>query len=116
MKISFQADADLNQKIVKATLRREPAIDFLTAHAANLSGLPDPEVLKLAAQDGRILVSHDQTTMPSHFAEFINSETSPGLIISPQHLPIISVVEALILIWAIDEAEEWINRIRYLPI
>src|SRR2546422_206938 len=108
MKIRFQADADLNQKIVKATLRREPTIGFQTAHAANLSGLPDPEVLKLTAEDGRILVSHNQTTMPTHFAEFINSEKSPGLIISPQHLPIASVVESLILIWAIDEAEEWV--------
>lgn len=39
MKIRFQADADLNQIIVKATLRREPGIDFQTAHAAGLEGL-----------------------------------------------------------------------------
>lgn len=28
MKIRFQADADLNQIIVLATVRREPSIDF----------------------------------------------------------------------------------------
>jgi len=28
MKVRFQADADLNQIIVQATLRREPAIEF----------------------------------------------------------------------------------------
>jgi len=38
MKVRFQADADLNEVIVKATLRREPSIDFQTAHAANLAG------------------------------------------------------------------------------
>src|SRR5437867_5393384 len=49
MKVRFQADADLNQIIVKATLRREPSIDFQTAQAANLPGLGDQEVLAIAA-------------------------------------------------------------------
>jgi hypothetical protein len=31
MKVRFQADADLNQIILLATIRREPAIDFQTA-------------------------------------------------------------------------------------
>jgi hypothetical protein len=42
MSVRFQADADLNHIIVKATLRREPRIDFQTAHAAGLLGLRDP--------------------------------------------------------------------------
>jgi len=45
MTIRFQADAGLNQIIVLATLRREPAIDFQTAVAAELAGLTDPQVL-----------------------------------------------------------------------
>lgn len=31
MRVRFQADADLNQTIVLALLRREPVIDFQTA-------------------------------------------------------------------------------------
>ena len=38
MSVRFQADADLNHVIVKATLRRESSIDFQTAHAAGLVG------------------------------------------------------------------------------
>ena len=71
MRIRFQADADLNQIIVKATLRLEPSIDFQTAQAAGLAGLDDPGVLKVAAVQGRILVSHDRRTMPTHFGQFI---------------------------------------------
>ena len=67
MKIRFQADADLNQNIVKALLRREPTIDFKTAVAANFEGLKDIEVLTKAAQEGRLLVTHDRRTMPQHF-------------------------------------------------
>lgn len=99
-----------------ATLRREPSIDFLTADAADLSGLKDPEVLAVAARGGRVLVSHDQKTMPRHFADFIAHTPSPGLLLIPQHLPIAAVVEDLLLIWFASEAEEWVNRIRYLPL
>lgn len=53
MKVRFQADADLNQIIVRAALRREPTIDFQTAQAAKLSGLEDEKVLALAAKGGR---------------------------------------------------------------
>ena len=41
MKIRFQADADLNQITLLATLRHEPAIDFQTASAAGLASLSD---------------------------------------------------------------------------
>lgn len=116
MKLRFQADADLNQTIVKATLRREPIIDFQTAQAEKLSGLKDEEVLAIAAKEDRILVTHDRKTIPYNFAEFIISQTSPGVLIVPQKLSVASVVEDLILIWAVSNSEEWINRIRFMPL
>ena len=64
MKVRFQADADFNHIIRRALLRREPAVDFQTAHAADLAGLEDPDVLAIAARDDRLLVSHDVKTMP----------------------------------------------------
>ena len=116
MRVRFQADADLNQIIVAATLRRAPEIDFRTASLAGLGRLGDLEVLALAAQDGRVLVTHDSKTMPRHFAEVIGSQDSPGVVIAPQHLPVAAVVDDLLLIWTVTEAEEWMNRICYLPL
>lgn len=116
MRIRFQADVDLNQIIVKATLRLEPAIDFQTAHMAGLSALDDSFVLRLAADQGRILVSHDRKTMPAHFGRFVVSQQSPGLLIVSRKLPVAQVAEELFLIWAASEAQEWINRLRSLPL
>jgi hypothetical protein len=116
MKVRFQADADLNHIIVKATLRYEPSIDFQTAHVANLAGVEDPEVLAVAAQAGRALVTHDRKTMPKHFAEFIEHTSSRGLIVIPQKLPIHAAVEDLLLIRIASEAEEWTNKIQVLPL
>ena len=116
MKVRFQADADLNQIIVLAAIRQEPAIDFQTALIAGLPGVADPEVLARAAKDGRVLVTHDRKTMPRHFAEFIARETSPGLLVIPQSLSVAAAVEELILIWSATEAKEWVNRISILPL
>jgi predicted nuclease of predicted toxin-antitoxin system len=116
MKVRFQADADLNHLIVKAALRREPSIDFQTAAAANLVGLEDEEVLAIAAEAGRVLITHDRKTMPEHFARFIMRQPSSGVIIVPQRLAISTAVDDLVLIQAASQAEEWINRILSLPL
>jgi hypothetical protein len=41
----FQADENLNAKIISGLLRREPSLNFQTAKAGKLLGLTDPEVL-----------------------------------------------------------------------
>jgi predicted nuclease of predicted toxin-antitoxin system len=56
--VKFQADADLKQAIVTGVLRRQPNIDFQSANAAGLEGKQDSEVLMIAAQDSRVLVTH----------------------------------------------------------
>ncbi len=116
MKLRLQADADLNQRIIAGVWRLEPAIDFQTATQAALEGRTDPEVLEYCAGQGRILVTHDQRTMPQHFAARIASSQSPGVIIVPQDMPIGQAVQELYLAWMASEAEEWVNCIRRLPL
>jgi hypothetical protein len=116
VRLRFQADADLNQIILHAVIRREPALDFQTAEAAGLAGLRAPAVLALAAREGRVLVTHDQKTMPRHFAAFLTAETSPGVLIIPQRLSVAIAAEDLILIWSSMDGEEWRNTIRFLPL
>ena len=117
MSIRFQADNDLRRIIVDATLRREPRIDFQTAQAARLDGLDDEAVLRLAALQSRILVSHDKRTMPGALKSFITSGgTSPGILLAiPQDASIRDVVEALFLIWTDDRANDWGNLIVKIP-
>ena len=117
MSIRFQADNDLKRIIVDATLRREPRIDFQSAHAARLDGLDDEAVLRLAASQSRILVSHDKRTMPAALASFVAAGgISPGvLLVIPQIAPVREVVDAPILIWADDRADDWKNLLAKLP-
>ena len=112
----FQADVNLNELILRAACRREPALVFHTAAAASLAGLPDPKVLERTAEAGCLLVTHDLQTMPRHFAAFITTHQSAGVLLVPQSLPIAAVVDDLLLIWSTMEAEEWINLMWYLPL
>jgi hypothetical protein len=97
--------------------RREPAIDFLSARSAGLDGVLDPEALRLASARGRILVSHDENSMPAHFRNFIDcGNSNPGVLTVPQGCPVGRVIESILLIWIASEAEEWIDRIVWLPL
>ena len=116
MKVRFQADADFNAEIIAGVLRREPSIDFQTADDADLRRFPDPEVLALAAQESRILITHDRRTMPKHFADFILHHSSPGVFIIAQTVSVRVAIEELLLIWTASESEEWRNLIVELPL
>lgn len=116
MKIKFQADNDFDKRIIRALLRLNPAIDFQTATAVGFhQGTPDNQVLARAADDGRLLVSHDIQTMPYHFAQFLALRSSPGVLIVSQELPISEATYWLLLIWEASEAEEHINSIYRIP-
>jgi hypothetical protein len=114
--IRYLADADFNHAIVKGCRRQEPALDFLSANEAVLHGIADLDVLALAADQNRILVTHDRQTMPYHFGEFLMKRgTSPGVFLVSQYGPIGPVIDELVLIWAASDADEWKNRIVNIP-
>ena len=116
MKIRFQADADLKPAILTGTLFRVPTIDFQRAEAVPLEGLDDLSVLAVAAQEGRVLVSHDVNTMESYFRHFTQIETSPGLILIPQlGVSVSQAIDGLILVWETLDAAELENRVCLFP-
>jgi hypothetical protein len=116
MRPRFQADADFNHKILIGLRRREPLLDFLSAHDGGVVGVDDLGVLGIAAEAGRILVSHDRRTMPGQFMRFLEARSSPGLIIASQELDIGAAIEDLLLIWEATKAEEWVGQLSFLPI
>ena len=117
MKIRFLADADLNKAIVSGLVRREPSIDFVTAHAAGLRGMSDAEVLALAMRQQRVLVSHDVSTMPAQYRAFRATEVrSPGVFLVPQSAEVGTAIESLLLIWLASDAADWENRLVWLPL
>src|SRR5262245_60953910 len=89
MKIRYQADNDVDQRIIDAVTRLVPEIEFKTSPEAGFpSGTLDPDILRIAAEDNRVLISHELKTMPQHFGEFIKQSESPGVVIIRQEVAI----------------------------
>ena len=54
--------------------------------------------------------------MPRHFAHFLQTHgSSPGVFLVKQSSPIGSVIEELVLIWTVTDAEEWKGLILRIP-
>ncbi|MEP7355168.1 MAG: DUF5615 family PIN-like protein [Acidobacteriota bacterium] len=115
MSFRFQADADLNPEIGRGLRRREPSVDFRAAAGVIPDGTADPEVLQIAAGDGRVLVSRDINTMPEHFAQFVARQESPGILLIPSSKPIGSVIEGLLIVWLTWTPDDLRNQARWLP-
>jgi predicted nuclease of predicted toxin-antitoxin system len=64
LKLRLLADADLHPGIARGIGARNPEVDFEVSQGVLPEGTRDPEVLAFAAEQGRVLVSHDVNTMP----------------------------------------------------
>jgi hypothetical protein len=112
----FLADEDLRRAIVRATRRLEPALEFAVVQDVGLSGVADAQVLEFANLNGWLVVSHDVNTMAAAAkARMANGQQVAGLFLAPQSRAVRAVAESLVLIWAASQAEEWQDRIIYLP-
>ena len=79
--------------------------------------MSDPEVLALAAERQRVLVSHDVGAMTAHFRAFRTAgKQSSGVFLIPQKLDVGTAINELALIWLVSEAPEWENRLAWLPL
>jgi predicted nuclease of predicted toxin-antitoxin system len=116
LKAQFLADADLHPGIVRGICARNSEVDFKISQTVLPEGARDPEVLAFAAENNRVLVSHDVNTMPGHFREFTVARRSPGLILIPQRLGIGTAIEELLLVWECTDAKEFQNQVLYLPL
>ena len=117
MSIRFLADEDVRGSIIQGLHSREPSIDIIDVKTAELRGRKDPELLEIAADQGRILITHDRNTMTAYFRERLAAgKSSPGLFVIPDRPSAIGpAIEWLLLVWGVSQPAEWRDRIEYMP-
>jgi hypothetical protein len=112
----FLADEDLRYEIVLAVRRREPAVEFPTVRDFGRTGATNADVLALAQADGWIVVSHDVSTLRAEADRRVRDGPGvAGVLLTPQHSLTRDVAECLVLIWTASEAEEWRDRVVFIP-
>jgi hypothetical protein len=106
--LRFLVDEDFDHDIVRGMLRRLPTLDIVRAQDVDLSGTPDPIVLAWAAQAGRIVLTHDVSTMTTHaYARVTSGLPMPGVFAVSQLAPIGQVIEDLVLLAECSLPGEW---------
>ena len=115
--LSLAADENFNHNIVRGLLRRKPDLDIVCVQDVGLSGADDPTVLEWAAQDGRVLFTHDVSTITRYAYERIRAdEPMPGVFEVSRRVPIRIAIEDILLIAECSIEGEWEGQIRYLPL
>ena len=69
----FLADENFNIDIVRGLLRRKTDLDIVRVQDVGLSGADDPTVLEWAAREGRVLFTHDVSTITNYAYERISA-------------------------------------------
>jgi hypothetical protein len=76
-----------------------------------------PIVLERAAQDGRVLLTHDVSTMTAHaYTRATSGLPMPGVFAVNQLALISQVIEDLLLLAECSLVGEWEGQVRYIPL
>jgi hypothetical protein len=111
------ADENFNGSIVRGLLRRHPDVDVVRVQDVGLSGADDCIVLAWAATEGRVLLTHDQHTVPKYaYERIVAGLPMPGVFVGETDLPVQQAIEDLLLLVECSTEHEWESQVRYLPL
>jgi predicted nuclease of predicted toxin-antitoxin system len=110
-------DENINHRILRGLKSRLPELDFVTVRQLGLARSPDSDLLKWAAENQRVMLTHDRGTM-SDCANQLLREDEPmaGVIIVPDQLDIGRAINDLELLIACSWESEFHDRIKHLPL
>jgi hypothetical protein len=110
------ADEDFDGRIVRGLFRRLKNADLVRVQDVGLSGASDDKLLEWAADNNRILLTHDKRTMPGHVQERVTGGLEmPGVFIVSDSASIGHCIDDLQLIIECSDQGEWANVLIYLP-
>lgn len=115
--LSFLADENFNNDIIRGVRRRDQGIVIVRVQDVGLSGKSDPEVLQWAAENSVVVLTHDVSTMAKYALDRIRrGDCMPGLIEAGRRVPVASVIDDIVLLATYSLDGEWDGRVTYLPL
>ncbi|HUG71748.1 MAG TPA: DUF5615 family PIN-like protein [Pirellulaceae bacterium] len=63
--LGLLSDENFNGEIARSLFRARADLDLIRIHDVGLLGADDPTILAWAAENNRVLLTHDRTTMPA---------------------------------------------------
>jgi hypothetical protein len=115
--LRLAADENFNNHILRGLWRRAPELDVVRVQNCGLSGADDPTVLEWAAQEDRVLLTHDVSTLTHYaYARVAAGKPMPGVFEVPRAIPIGIAIEDILLLAKCSLDGEWEGQVHYLPL
>ena len=111
------SDENFNGDIVRGLLRRHAELEMVRVQDVGLTQTPDPDILEWAAGQGRVLLSHDVSTVPpAAYRRIGDGKPMPGVFIVPDRMPIGHAIDEILFLSTDAEPDEWKDQVLYLPL
>jgi predicted nuclease of predicted toxin-antitoxin system len=114
----FLTDENFDNDILRGILRENPECDVIRVQDTEIYQADDREVLAWAAQENRILLTHDANTLIGFAYERLAAGlTSPGVIeVNKKQISIGQAIAEMLLIIGAGNPADFENQVTYLPL
>ncbi len=110
-------DENLNHRILRGLKLRFPNLDYVIAQETKLKGGQDSILLAWAADQNRILVTHDLKTVPKlAYDRVAAGQPMPGVFAIPKGLPVGRAIEELATLIECCHQSDLENLVAYVPL
>ncbi|MBW4418774.1 MAG: DUF5615 family PIN-like protein [Myxacorys californica WJT36-NPBG1] len=111
------ADENFDNTIVRGLLRRRSSIDIVRVQDVGLSGEDDPTILAWAAQEGRVLLTHDVATITRFAYDRVEQGLPmPGVIEVSTSAQVGQVIDDVLIVVDCSSEGELEGQIQYFPL
>lgn len=111
------ADENFHGAIITGLRQRLAEIDLLRVQDLGLSGADDRTILIWAAERGRVLLSHDLSTVVRHTYDLMGEMLpAPRVIAVPDYLEIARAIEDVELLLFCSTEQDWSGGVVYIPL
>jgi hypothetical protein len=100
---------------LSAAFSAQPELDLVRVQDVGLLNAEDPAILAWAAEDNRVLLTHDRATVPAFAYERMRGgESMPGVFVVDDRAAIGQAIDDVLLFALCSEESEWEGQVLYL--
>jgi hypothetical protein len=111
------SDHNFNGRILRGLRRRLSGLDVVMALDVGLASIDDLELLEWAANEDRIVLTHDVNTIPGFAYQRVhNGASMPGVFLVPKSMPIGQAIDDLELAVQALNPDDCKDLVTYFPL
>jgi predicted nuclease of predicted toxin-antitoxin system len=104
--VRFVVDHNFHEPLLAGALRRDPTLSVTRARDVSLDMAEDPELLEWAAQNKRVVLSHDVQTLEGFAYERVKKGlTMPGVVEITLKGTYADLIEDILIVASCDDSE-----------